>query len=313
MRLTGPWWGSSRDRSRGTSESRPGREAVAGRAPVAPVATGRGHPGKGRGAVPGAAASGGGKGAAVLPGRPWGPVRDPSRTSSRRCLRGFAGPLEGFAVRREIGGAQDNLYNRIAMAPTGPGAGGAARFPYALQRPETPMSVIVPTEPDFRPSTCIPSPPTAATAGGSRVPHRPGVLAVALFPKGLADRFPPPSEGVYQGPPSRNPSSGHPLPAPLSTVSREALPARSAGTLRRPSAKASGAAFPGDPARAFPEGFRTGPPPGLSAAAPSKGRSPSWAPAGGYGPEASLRSFQGGSQGGAVRCFRAAVPLRTFI
>lgn len=171
VRLTGPWWGSSRDRSRGTSESRPGREAVAGRAPVAPVATGRGHPGKGRGAVPGAAASGGGKGAAVLPGRPWGPVRDPSRTSSRRCLRGFAGPLEGFAVRREIGGAQDNLYNRIAMAPTGPGAGGAARFPYALQRPETPMSVIVPTEPDFRPSTCIPSPPTAAPAGGSC--HRP--------------------------------------------------------------------------------------------------------------------------------------------
>lgn len=98
-----------------------------------------------------------------------------------------------------------------------------------------------------------------SAAGGSRVPHRPGVPAVALFPKGLADRFPPPSEGVYQGPPSRNPSSGHPLPAPLSTVSREALPARSAGTLRRPSAKASGAAFPGDPARAFPEGFRTGP------------------------------------------------------
>lgn len=111
------------------------------------------------------------RGAAVLPGRPWGPVRDPSRTSSRRCLRGFAGPLEGFAVRREIGGAQDNLYNRIAMAPTGPGAGGAARFPYALQRPETPMSVIVPTEPGFRPSTCIPSPPTAAPAGGSC--HRP--------------------------------------------------------------------------------------------------------------------------------------------
>lgn len=308
------------------------------------------------------------RGAAVLPGRPWGPVRDPSRTSSRRCLRGFAGPLEGFAVRREIGGAQDNLYNRIAMAPTGPGAGGAARFPYALQRPETPLSVIVPTEPvsdplpashrplrppppagpATGPARALPGPPQVASlresfrlapgvgpsgalpggvlkvrrpgpsarpsaAGGSRVPHRPGVPAVALFPKGLADRFPPPSEGVYQGPPSRNPSSGHPLPAPLSTVSREALPARSAGTLRRPSAKASGAAFPGDPARAFPEGFRTGPPPGLSAAAPSKGRSPSWAPAGGYGPEASLRSFQGGPQGGAVRCFRAAVPLRTFI
>lgn len=81
---------------------------------------------------------------------------------------------------------------------------------------------------------CRPGPSARpSAAGGSRVPHRPGVPAGALFPKGLVVRFPPPSEGVYQGPPSGSPLPGTPCRPPPSIVSLEALPGQSARTLRR--------------------------------------------------------------------------------